>query len=569
MIIHESLLKKYFSSSDYNLSDYENLINDHIMEVERLEILSKNTHLIIGEILEFHKISQKKKINFVKVNIGAKILSIVCAASNLETNKKVVVALLGSYLEKKKMYIVEKEFDNIKSQGMICSAEELGLPLDILTFEEKEGILFLDAEAPLGTCALEYLGLKGFLLKIALTPDRSDLLSHAGFAKDFKAVLDDSSIYFKEPIFPFVEESEKVNSFEIKISSENCLEYHIRYLENIEVDISPLWLRNLLSIYNIEPVNNVIDVLNLILIEDGIPLDAFDTFSLQKDMIIIRNAYPEEKIAITKEKKKDFFLTPNDLVITDNQDRLISIAGIINMPEYIVNKKTKNIVITSAYFQPQNILKTSKKMNLKNEKILRLTRGIDISLLKQALEKATFLLQKISQAKVTKKIISVQKKKYKNIAINLTLEFIRSKTDIDFKMETIERFLHRLDYQIISISEDSLTVLAPLRRHDIKIKEDIISDLIRLYGYNQIESYKTIVPKLNTKTERQKTLDELRNLISSLGFFEIITYSLISEKIFNLFTESKNYLEIINPLSHERVILRHHLSVFLKLLLIV
>ncbi|XXP77068.1 MAG: phenylalanine--tRNA ligase subunit beta [Lettuce witches'-broom phytoplasma] len=558
MIINENILKKYLFPLPNNLKD---LVNNHIIEVESTDLINPNQELIIGEIVQFEKIPQTTKLNLVQVNIGKEVLSIVCGASNLAVNKKVVVIQSGSYLDAIKTTIEKKTVYGVESNGMICSAEEIGLNLKYLTDQEnaEEGILLLGDDAQVGQSALEYLQLKGSFVELALTPNKAELLSHIGFVKDLAAMsTPEQPLKFIAPSYEPIQEEQEVNPFQVKINNDHCWEYNLRYLTDVKVTTSPLWLRNILNTSHIKPVNNVVDIMNLVMIEYGIPIVAFDASDLKKPTIEINQALSGQKVVDSE--KNEYLLNEEDIVIT-NDKKVISVAGMINAAEYNINDQTLEIILSTAFFRTENVFQTSKRLNIQNENALRFKRGIDQALLKEALDKATSLLQKLTSVKVNQKMVSSHLKTRQNPVLTFSLEKINKKTGINFSSPEVIDILTKLDYQIKTSENNIFQVVGPSRRYDAEIYEDVISDLIRIRGYNDMDAseqsqYKTI----GLRTNRQQGLYKLRNLLANLGFMEVKTYSLLNETLFKMFSDSQEYVSVIKPISKEKTILRQNLA---------
>ncbi|WP_334330794.1 phenylalanine--tRNA ligase subunit beta [Candidatus Phytoplasma prunorum] len=572
MKINENVIKKYLSIIP---KDIVNLVNNHIAEVDNFYFLTKNHNLIIGKILNFEKIIISKHFYLVKVDIGHKLLNIICNSNNLIIGKKVIVAQEGSYLEGLKSFVKIKKIQNINSEGIICSLNQLGISNQYLTLSEKKDIYYFsdDFDNEIGNDVLKFLSLKGFILELSLTPDRVDLYSHIGFIKDLNAVSERKNDFLEQQLIVKNKEVSKLNYFKIKIKNDNCYEYNLRYIENIKITTSPLWIRNILFKSDILPVNNLVDITNLILIEYGVPIHFFDADQLMNSSIVVRNANLNEKI--TTIDSKEYFLNSEDLVIVNNNIP-IELAGIIGLNNNNINANTKNIILTTAYFEPKIISKTSKRLKLLTNISLYYERGIDQTLIVKALERACQILQEITDARITKNIVSNRIKLRKNPKIALSLSFIRHKTGINFVWSQIEKFLKLLEYKIIFdvdfFSFNDLNqifyVIAPLRRYDVNIPENVISDLLRMYGYYNIcVNNENILNYAAFKTIKQNKIRNLRHLLQNIGFCEIITYSLVSDKISKLFPYKKNKVKILNPLSQDKIILRQNLiSSFIEVL---
>ncbi len=584
MKIIENILKKHLLKPlSQNISA---LTYNYITEVQKFFPLSKNTNLVVGQILNFHKIQGSQKLNLVEINTGAKVVKIVCGDSNLQNGKKVIVASEGSFLEGINSTLKNKKIYGFFSEGMLCSLEELGINTKFLTTQEQEGIYLFDDpndQIDLGSNALIPLGLDGFILELGLTPNRGDLLSHLGFAKDLQAVLtsqhynknqEKKAINYKTKNSENQTNSKKTpelnhdffaklpqSPLKVQIESDNCYEYNTCIFENITIKPSPLWLRNTLLQSGINPINNVVDITNLILIEYGIPLHAFDSGTIQQ--IKVRKALPQE--TITTINKNDFVLDENDLVITDGK-KAIALAGILGLLENSIKPTTTKIILEAAYFSPQTIAQTCQKLKTKTESSLRFERGIDQSIIPLAFKKACQLLVTLANAKITYQPTIKKQKIRTNPIISLDLDFITRKIGVFLCPTQIKNWLLNLDYQIYTPKNltpqkknEELKLQAPLRRYDVKIKEDVISDLTRLYGCHKLPPQTMQIPTQGKLTLKQKKIRELRNILVNLGFYETITYSLISSEMFEAFTPQKPFIKIINPLTQDKMILRQSL----------
>ncbi|MDV3205510.1 MAG: phenylalanine--tRNA ligase subunit beta [Weeping tea tree witches'-broom phytoplasma] len=562
MIINENILKEYLISIP-SILNLKRLVNDHITQIEQIKYIQEKFHqkkLIIGQVIEIKKNYNQNGNNLAQISIGNQLLSVECHNYKMLEKKKIILLLNQKKTKQKKNQNYPNKTTSKETLNTeILPAQELKLNNYYSSQQEKENLLFLDDEAPIGKCALTYLKLKGFYIELSLTPNRTDLLSHIGFAQDLKAILNNkkNQVNFIPPSKHTFKESNITNTFRAQITSHDCFEYHVSYINNIQIHPSPLWLQNLLITSNIAPMNNVIDVINLVMIEYGIPLNVFDASFLPSQKIKVRNAHYNEKVKISE--TEEYTLNNNDLVICHDSN-IISIAGVINHNKYEINNQTNKIIITAAYFNPQNILITSKKLGINNEKTLRFSRGINQELIQASLEKAIFLLQKLTNCIVCKNIFSIRKKIRQNPEILLPLKLIRNKTGINWTIKKVLNILHRLDYKIQNTPNNILKIVAPSRRYDINIAEDVISDLVRMHGYSKIISQNFYIQESGLRNHQQQSLYKLRHILSYLGFYEIKTYSLTDKKTFNLFSVDDNYLQVIKPISKTKIILRQTLS---------
>lgn len=566
MKINTNILKNY--SKTICNHDIVDLSNNHIAEVEKQVFLTKNTNLVVGKILNIENMVNSTHLKLLKMDIEKAILSIVCSDNCLLIGQKVIVAVDGSYIEKLGSIIKPKKFFDIVSQGMLCSLQDLGISEKYLTPREKEGVYVFEDQSSIkiGTDVLELLFLKGFLLELNVTPDRVDLYSHIGFLKDLNATLKQTNHFLTKKISVKNHEIDELNPFQVKIESDFCYENNLRYIKDIDVKSSPLWLKNLLLKSDIIPINNLVDIANFILIDYGIPIEFFDADQFNYPLIKIRNAKFNEKI-MTSEKKNYCLNTSNILICNDQSP--ISLAGIIGCDNSQINYQTKSIIVMAAYYDPKNIADTMKQLNIQTQISLYHKRGIDQHLVVKALEKACQLVTELANGKITKNIITQRTKLRQNPLIFLSFKFICQKTGINWDVKQVEKILNLLDYEYyveekiidkFSLEKDILfKVRPPLRRYDVKIPEDVISDLLRIYGYNNLDVKNFQKNSLILRTVQQQKLKKLRYLLKNIGFVEIITYSLVSKSVANLFLQQKDLITILNPLSKDKDILRPNL----------
>ncbi|CCV63982.1 Phenylalanyl-tRNA synthetase, beta chain [Alteracholeplasma palmae J233] len=546
MKINQNILKQFVEIPE-NINEFT---NNHIIEVDDYAKLNISTNLVIGHVLTCEDHPDSDHLHVTTVDLGNEVTQIVCGAPNVAKGQYVIVATVGAELPGD-FKIKASKIRGVESNGMICSLKELGLDEKYLTDEEKIGIYSIKETVKVGSDALEYLGLKGFNMELGLTPNRSDLLSHVGFAYEV-ASMSNKKITLHTSSF---KEDKEKNPLEIKIEADGCYEYNARYFKNVTVKESPLWLKNALIAADIRPINNVVDISNYVLIEYGTPLHMFDAKKVKTNKIAVRYAKKNEKVTTLDEVQRT--LDEKDLVITNTKE-IIAVAGVMGLEATGVSAQTTEVILEAAYFDPKHIAKTSKKLNLKSDSSLRFERGIDQDLVIKGLERATQLLTELASATVLNGIKSDKTKEYKNQEIKVDYNRINKRIGINLSKKEIIDYLIRLDYKV-NEEKDILVLMPPKRRYDIKVEADIIEEIARIYGYDSIplaKIEKTLQGKLSNK---QVKLRALRHLLSNIGLNEIITYSLTSEEKFNQFNNNEEPIKLLMPLASDRNILRQSL----------
>lgn len=539
------------------------ILTMHSFEVDGLEKPDKGLEkVIVGKILEVKKHPNADRLSVATVNIGKEVLQIVCGASNVAAGQKVAVALVGAKLPNG-MDIEEREVRGIKSHGMICAEDELGLSAD------HEGILILPEGVKIGTPIAHFLNLEDTLIDLNILPDRAhDALSYWGMAHEIAAVLGrkmKKGIYgsakfnFKENKKESVKKIIEADVRDKKL----CRRYSARVIKNVSVLSSPLWIQDKLKLSGIRPINNLVDISNLVMLETGQPLHIFDLDkieclednNLKLKQIIVRRAKKGEKILALD--GKEYELNENNLVIADIK-KLLAIAGIMGGESSAVTNKTKNIVIEAASFDPVNIRISSKTLGLASDSSYRFEREMDRNLTELALNRAIELIQEISGGEIASGAIDIYQDKTKPIKINLELSAVEKLLGAKVAAENIVKILINLGLKIQKKNKDVLEIIAPTRRLDITGQIELIREIGRVYGYHKIAPKKAIVdlslPKINLAAGYR---NKIKNALAANGFTEIYNDSFIGEKeLSNAGSPNDHYLELANPLNPEHKYLR-------------
>ena len=527
---------------------------DEVLSIEPDKNLLKN--LVVGEILSIEKHPNADRLSLTNVDVGNEKLSIICGANNIENGQKVVIAKPGTKIkntDQKTLEIKKAKIRDVESNGMICAEDEIGIG------NSHDGIIVLPKESVNGKSAINYLNIiSDTVYDISLTPNRADATSHLGVARDIKAV------YNREIKLPevksFSNNKSKIIDIEIK-ESNACPRYAGCIIDNIEIKESNNEIKNLLLSIGINPINNVVDITNYILHSIGQPLHAFDLDKISKNKVIVKYAKKNEKFLSLDDVERK--LRSDDLVICDGEEKPMCIAGVFGGKNSGVSKNTKSIFLESAYFNPSDVRKSSQNHMLKTDASYRFERGIDPNITIYALKMASILLQKHCNGKVVSEIYDVYPKKIENNKIEICYERINKLIGQEIDKSKINKILKQLDINISSENNKTVADVPPYRV-DVLREADIIEEILRVYGYNNIKlSSKSSSKYLSEERKgsyENTILSKVMNLLVSSGFYEITTNSLTSLK----HSESKEWnssstIEMVNKLSDEHAILKQDL----------
>ena len=510
------------------------------------------TKLTIGEIIECENHPDSDHLHCCKVNIGKEILDIVCGAPNARKGLKVIVALVGAELPGgtiKKGVIRGQE-----SNGMLCSIAELGLDNKFLTEEDKAGICELPEDAPIGEDPIKYLKLDDQVIDFDLTANRGDLLSILGMAYEVGALYDKK---VKKIDLSHKESNDDINStFKVKVSTENCSLFLAKSIKNVTIKESPEFIKNRLIASDIRPINNVVDISNYVMLETGQPLHFYDADTL-KGMLEVRMAKEGEKLTTLDNIERT--LKSEDIVIS-NGDKAIGLAGVMGGMETEITENTKNIIIESAIFDSVKVRRTSNSI-LRSEASNRFEKGLDPNRTYMAIERSCNLLEKYADAEIVGGLVKFDKSDKEDRVIDITVKNINSILGMEIPEKEILEVFRRLGFKT-EVKNDIITVCVPRRRIDISIKEDLIEEVGRIYGVNNIKGkLPNILPKMGSY---DKTTRAIRNKMVDLGLNETLSYVLVPEADSKMFTKDDyEVVKLLDPLSEDKNTLRHSLSVAL------
>ncbi len=510
------------------------------------------TKLVIGEIVECKEHPDSDHLHCCKVNVGKEVLDIVCGAPNARKGIKVIVALDGAQLPGGtiKCGKIRGEVSN----GMMCSIAELGLDNKFLTEEDKAGIHELPEDAPIGEDPIAYMKLNDQVIDFELTANRGDLLSILGMAYEVGAIYDKK---VKDIDLSHKENKENINDiFKVKVHTENCSIFLAKKVKNVVIKESPDFIKSRLIASGIRPINNVVDISNYVMLETGQPLHFYDADCL-KDCLEVRMANEGEKLTTLDGIERD--LKTEDIVISDGE-KAIGLAGVMGGLETEITDKTKNIIIESAIFDSVKVRRTSNAI-LRSEASNRFEKGLDPNRTFMAMERACHLLEKYASGEVVGDIAKYDTTEKEDKIINITAENINNILGMTISEKEILDVFRRLGFKA-TVKDGVIVVSVPRRRLDISIKEDLIEEVGRIYGVNNIKGkLPNILPKMGSY---DKCTRQIRNKMVDLGLNETLSYVLVPEADAKMFTKDDyETVKLLAPLSEDKNTLRHSLSVAL------
>ena len=551
MLVSYNWLKQYT-----NVEDNANALAEKItrggIEVEGVEYLAEGiSNVVVGYVVSKEKHPDAEKLNVCQVNVGEEEnLQIVCGAPNVDAGQYVIVAKVGAKLPGIK--IKKAKLRGVESQGMICSLGELGLSKSVVPKNYQEGIYVFETEQELGSDVVEVLGLNDYILDLSITPNRADALSMRGLTYELGALYN-NKVDFKDVE---KEENYEATSLQVAIESDSCRNYVGQVVKNVEVKSSPLWLQTRLMNSGIRPINNIVDITNYVLLEFGQPMHAFDK-DLVGDKIVVRDAKEGEVLeTLDGEERK---LQTTDLVITDGT-RAIALGGVMGGKNTEVSEETKNIILESAYFNPTSVRRTSAAHGLRSDSSARFEKGIDPNMQKAALARAVELILELCPNAVVESSVGIVNKEEEKV-VEITTSYINNYLGITLSTEEIVAILEGLSF-IVEVTGENLVVKVPTRRPDISIKQDLVEEVIRIYGYDNLAS---TLPKFSKTTKggltySQRMVRDLRAVYASLGFNDTINYSLVSEEEATQYTlEDHHKVRLLMPMTETHSTLRQSL----------
>lgn len=530
------------------------------LEVEKMEAFEEVKGglkgLVIGEVLEAAPHPNADKLRLTRVNIGTgDPLQIVCGAPNVAAGQKVVVATVGTTIYPAKGEPLTMKLVKIRgseSQGMICAEDEIGIG------ESHAGIMVLPPDLQPGMeAAAWFKPYSDIIYEIGLTPNRMDAMSHWGVARDVCAYL---SHHDKKPVQPVIPHNELVvqnTSLPITAVVENqeaCRRYSGISIANIQVQPSPRWLQERLKAIGQRPINNIVDITNFIQHETGQPLHAFDYDAIKGRKIVVKNMREQSSFVTLDEKERK--LSSEDLMIC-NAEEGMCIAGVFGGLKSGVSEGTKNIFLESAFFDPATIRKTSFRHSLRTDAAMRFEKGIDISNTVNVLKRAARLIQEIAGGTAASEIIDVYPHPEKKARVTLSYSYLRKLSGKSYPPATVKNILQQLRFEIVQDDAESLTVAVPFHKRDVSLPADIVEEVLRIDGLDNIEIPASIqiTPAVETNYKEEALREKTAQLLAGAGFSEILTNSITNSK-YSGEADAQQQVRMLNNLSTELDVLR-------------
>ncbi len=550
MILSRNFVKDYIDLDD-NLS-IEKIAQDMTRvgnEYDSAEKFINATNLVIGQIKTCEEHPDSDHLHVCMVDVGDKTLQIVCGAPNARAGIKVIVALVGANLPND-VTIKKGTIRGVESNGMMCSIAELGLDNKFLTEEDKKGICELGQDAIVGEDPIKYLGFDDEVIDFELTANRGDLLSMLGMAYELGAIYNKK---VKDVDINYKETGKDINqTFNIDIQTNNCSVFLAKKVENVEIKESPAFIKNRLMACGIRPINNVVDISNYVMLELGQPLHFYDADKLNNE-IIVRMAKNGEKLTTLDNIERT--LDENDIVIS-TKEKSIGLAGVMGGLETEVVPQTKNIIIESAIFDGVRVRKTAKKI-LRSEASNRFEKGLDSNRTYMAINRACHLLEKYANGTVIEGMCTYDQSQKEDKKIEITFKNITDVLGTNISNNDILDVFTKLGFSYEADDKKAI-VSVPRRRLDISIKEDLIEEVGRIYGVDNIEGKLPVLPVKQGSYDKQTR--EIRNKMVSLGLNETLSMIFTSDKEAKKYTtDDFEVVKLLDPLAEERNTLRYSL----------
>ncbi|WP_279526522.1 phenylalanine--tRNA ligase subunit beta [Staphylococcus aureus] len=557
MLISNEWLKEYVTIDDSVSNLAERITRTGIEVDDLIDYTEDIKNLVVGFVKSKEKHPDADKLNVCLVDIGEdESVQIVCGAPNVDAGQYVIVAKVGGRLPGG-IKIKRAKLRGERSEGMICSLQEIGISSNYIPKSFESGIyVFSEAQVP-GTDALQALYLDDQVMEFDLTPNRADALSMIGTAYEV-AALYNTKMTKPETTSNELELSAN-DELTVTIENEDKVPYYsARVVHDVTIEPSPIWMQARLIKAGIRPINNVVDISNYVLLEYGQPLHMFDQDAIGSQQIVVRQANEGEKMTTLDDTERE--LLTSDIVITNGQTP-IALAGVMGGDFSEVKEHTSNIVIEGAIFDSVSIRHTSRRLNLRSESSSRFEKGIATEFVDEAVDRACYLLQTYANGKVLKDRVSSGELGAFITPIDITADKINRTIGFDLSQNDIVTIFNQLGFDT-EINDDVITVQVPSRRKDITIKEDLIEEVARIYGYDDIPSTLPVFEKVTSSqlTDRQYKTRMVKEVLEGAGLDQAITYSLVSKEDATAFAmQQRQTIDLLMPMSEAHASLRQSL----------
>ncbi|GFH42355.1 phenylalanine--tRNA ligase beta subunit [Lactococcus hodotermopsidis] len=528
------------------------------IEVEGVERRSAGlSKLVVGEVLETQQIPETH-LNICQVAIGEEQpTQIVCGAPNVKSGIKVIVALPGARIAGNHK-IKKGKIRGVESLGMICSLEEIGFPENVVPKAYVDGIFYMPETAENGAEIFDYLDMHDEVLELSITPNRADALSMRGVAHEVAAIYENTHVNFDEKML--IESDEKTSDkIAVEVATDKVLTYKMRLIEEVKIAPSPQWLQNRLMNEGIRPINNVVDVTNFVLLYFGQPLHAFDYNKFDEKKILVRKAENGEKITTLDSSERE--LTDEDIVITV-AGKPVALAGVMGGENTEITDSSTSVALESAIFDGTSIRKTSQKFNLRSEASARFEKGINQADVEIALDYAAAMIAELAGGKIAAGVVSNNDFTAKDVTVSITLDKINRALGLLLNELEVTAIFDRLGF-VTTVTNETFNVTVPPRRWDIAIEADLVEEVARIYGYDNIpNTLPNVSNTIGELTAMQKFRRVIRTNLEGAGLSEVISYSLTTPEKAVQFTKfpTENLTALAMPMSEERRTLRLNLT---------
>ena len=557
---------KQFLNTDWSVDKTSELLTDLGLEVEGVSnyqsVQGGLQGVVVGEVLTCVAHENADKLRITTVNIGKdEPIQIVCGAPNVAAGQKVPVATIGTtlYTDEGEAWKIKKgKIRGEESHGMICAEDELGLG------KSHDGIMVLPENTIVGTPCADLFNIENDqVFEIGLTPNRSDAMSHFGTARDLKAGLLEKGVNLElrtPSVSAFHVDNRTLRIDVDVVNKEKAPRYCGVSISGIKVGDSPEWIQNRLKAIGLVPINNVVDATNYVLHDLGQPLHAFDANKISGNKIEVKTVASGTKFITLDGVERE--LHEEDLMICD-AEKPLCIAGVYGGLDSGVNEHTTNIFLESAYFNPVSVRKTAKRHALNTDASFRFERGIDPNITEYALKRAALLIQELAGGEITSDIIDVYPAKIEDFEVRLSFDKANKLIGQEIPRETIKSILTSLEIKVNNVTETGLGLTVPAYRNDVTREADVIEEILRVFGYNNIET----TSKLNASIANSSRFDDHKlqnvvgNQLASQGFYEIMANSLTTPAYTNLSEQLKedHNITMLNPLSNDLSVMRQSL----------
>ncbi len=563
MNISYNWLKEYlqFEMTPQQTADMLTSIGLETGSVEEIQTIRGGLEgLVIGEVLTCtgHPNSDHLHLTTVNTGNGGEPLKIVCGAPNVAAGQKVVVATVGTRLwfGEEEITIKRSKIRGEESFGMICAEDEIGIGTS------HDGIIVLPPDAVVGTPAKEYYNVKSdWVLEVDITPNRVDAASHYGVARDLAACLTQAGIPCKlqKPSVDAFAPDKMEGGIEVIVEDlEACPRYSGLTIRGVTVQESPDWLKNRLQVIGLRPINNIVDITNFVLHETGHPLHAFDAAQIKGNEVVVRTLPDKTKFVTLDEQERE--LSDNDLMICNSEEGMC-IAGVFGGLHSGVTQETRDIFIESAYFNPTRVRKTARRHGLNTDSSFRFERGADPNNTVYVLKRAALLVKELAGGTVEGEIRDIYPNPIERASVTLAYKKINSLIGKEIPAETVKGILHSLEITIEQENDQELTLRIPTYRVDVTRDVDVIEDILRIYGYNNVAFSHSLKGNLSfqTATDRKHRLQTLiSEQLTAAGFNEILNNSLTKRSYYEPLTSypATDCISLVNPLSGDLSVMR-------------